>query len=177
MEKGPVTNLLQGFFFLYANERLMTCTKNAAYLLTGCTLLFSRGRRIRTLNKGFGDPRVTITPFPFGEQWYLITREIICQPSFREFIERHEWTSDCSAFAVTCGRGLHIPAYPQAQSARRPDVIPPLAPLLEVFLPRKLNNDKVFAKWQKARVQSTDIDTRTSASALLLSLNHLYSVL
>ena len=23
-----------------------------------------RGRRIRTLNKGFGDPRVTITPFP-----------------------------------------------------------------------------------------------------------------
>ncbi len=24
----------------------------------------SRGRRIRTLNKGFGDPRVTITPFP-----------------------------------------------------------------------------------------------------------------
>ncbi len=24
-----------------------------------------RGRRIRTLNKGFGDPRVTITPFPY----------------------------------------------------------------------------------------------------------------
>ena len=26
----------------------------------------SRGRRIRTLNKGFGDPRVTITPFPYN---------------------------------------------------------------------------------------------------------------
>ena len=25
-----------------------------------------RGRRIRTLNKGFGDPRVTITPFPYA---------------------------------------------------------------------------------------------------------------
>ncbi len=23
-----------------------------------------RGRRTRTLNKGFGDPRVTITPYP-----------------------------------------------------------------------------------------------------------------
>ena len=30
------------------------------------TLSFSRGRRTRTLNKGFGDPRVTITPLPFA---------------------------------------------------------------------------------------------------------------
>ena len=25
-----------------------------------------RARRTRTLNKGFGDPRVTITPLPYG---------------------------------------------------------------------------------------------------------------
>ena len=32
---------------------------DSAFSLTG------RGRRIRTLNKGFGDPRVTITPCPY----------------------------------------------------------------------------------------------------------------
>ena len=29
-----------------------------------CNRPFGRGRRTRTLNKGFGDPRVTITPYP-----------------------------------------------------------------------------------------------------------------
>ena len=37
---------------------------------------FGRGRRTRTLNKGFGDPRVTITPCPYvlrTQELYLKT--------------------------------------------------------------------------------------------------------
>ena len=30
------------------------------------TDLLSRGTRTRTQNKGFGDPRVTITPYPYA---------------------------------------------------------------------------------------------------------------
>ena len=40
-------------------------------------LPFSRGRRTRTLNKGFGDPRVTITPCPYESATSLI---IVRQP-------------------------------------------------------------------------------------------------
>ncbi len=42
-------------------------------------LFCGRGRRIRTLNKGFGDPRVTITPCPYTQQIDYTKRAISCQ--------------------------------------------------------------------------------------------------
>ena len=40
------------------------CKKRIKKSVAFATDLFGRGRRTRTLNKGFGDPRVTITPYP-----------------------------------------------------------------------------------------------------------------
>ena len=40
------------------------CKKRIKKSAAFATDLFGRGRRTRTLNKGFGDPRVTITPYP-----------------------------------------------------------------------------------------------------------------
>ena len=40
------------------------CKKRIKKSAAFATDLLGRGRRTRTLNKGFGDPRVTITPYP-----------------------------------------------------------------------------------------------------------------
>ena len=61
-------------------------------------VLISRARRTRTLNKGFGDPRVTITPLP-----YLTTREIIFKSEqlVKQKVLRFDRTSSDSRGAVT----------------------------------------------------------------------------
>ena len=48
---------------------------------------FSRGTRTRTQNKGFGDPRVTITPYPYVARrlLYSITFSGGCQAEFEIF--------------------------------------------------------------------------------------------
>ena len=38
---------------------------------------YGRGRRTRTLNKGFGDPRVTITPCPYAVRPGLPERDLV----------------------------------------------------------------------------------------------------
>ena len=46
----------------------MNNTKQKSRRLRRQDFRFVRGRRIRTLNKGFGDPRVTITPCPYQQR-------------------------------------------------------------------------------------------------------------
>ena len=52
---------------------VQTCKNNHPSFVSKLGWLYGRGRRIRTLNKGFGDPRVTITPCPFGNNMELYT--------------------------------------------------------------------------------------------------------
>ena len=45
---------------------------------------YGRGTRTRTQNKGFGDPRVTITPYPYvaTRLFNHITNSMYCQAYF-----------------------------------------------------------------------------------------------
>ena len=53
--------------------------KKAAHLNESKQATYGRGRRTRTLNKGFGDPRVTVTPCP-SALFPLYTCFSFCQP-------------------------------------------------------------------------------------------------
>ena len=49
-----------------------------------------RGTRTRTQNKGFGDPRVTITPYPYvvGRLVYNTMTRVVCQVEISLFFVR-----------------------------------------------------------------------------------------
>ena len=53
-----------------------------------------RGTRTRTQNKGFGDPRVTITPYPYALRAtfdIIAARQGIVKHFFREILRHHVW--------------------------------------------------------------------------------------
>ena len=74
----PCSESLMGQGFS-THEKTLTLVSRLAFY-------YGRGRRIRTLNKGFGDPRVTITPFPYCSRNmdYYRAFAAVCQPFFCE---------------------------------------------------------------------------------------------
>ena len=64
-DKAKATGNSGGFSYRLTSRRITRPRRTVGWF--GCERS-GRGRRTRTLNKGFGDPRVTITPCPY-DRW------------------------------------------------------------------------------------------------------------
>ena len=82
---------------------------------------FGRGRRIRTLNKGFGDPRVTITPCPYcirnsGIIWKFLP---FCQGLFFPFFKSIQYKNHLSPYIPLSPSISFLYTFPQRWSHER----------------------------------------------------------